>query len=61
MCHNPHPLITHFHKLKAVYGLQACTSALEVRCTLVALLPKQLCHEGQYYVTYKRRSSRKNL
>jgi hypothetical protein len=61
MCYNPAPSIIHFYRLKAVYGLLACTSALEMHCTLVALLPKQLWHEGQYYVTYKRPSSRKNL
>jgi hypothetical protein len=61
MCHNPAPSIIYFYRPKAVYRLLACTSALKVHCTLVALLPKQLRHEGQYYVTYKRRSLRKNL
>ena len=61
MCHNPEPSGTPFYGPQGVHCLLACTSALELRCTLVALFPKQRCHEGQYYATYKRRSSRKTL
>ena len=61
MCHNPDPLDHPLDEPKAVHCLLPCTSALGVRCTLVALLLKQLCHEEQYYATYKRRSSRRNI
>jgi len=61
MCHNPDPLNTPFRGPKTVHRHLACTSTLRVCCAMVTLLPKQRCHEGQYYVTYKRRSSRKSL
>jgi hypothetical protein len=61
MCHNPDPLAAPFHESQAVHCLLPCTSTLGVRYTRVPLLPKQLCHEEQYYATNKRRSSRKNL
>ncbi len=61
MCHNPDPLEHPFHESQAVYCLLPCTSTLGVRYTRGPLFPKQLCHEGQYYATNKRRSSRISL
>ena len=61
MCHNPDPSNTPFSGPKTVHCHLACTSTLRLWCALVALLPKQRCHEGQYYATYKRCSSRKSL
>ena len=61
MCHNPDPSSTPFYGPKTVHRILACTSALRMCCALVALLSQQRCHEGQYYATYMRRSSRKSL
>ncbi len=51
MCHNPDPSSTPFRGPKTVHRHLAYTSTLRVCCAMVALLPKQRCHEGQYYAT----------
>jgi hypothetical protein len=61
MCHNPDPSGTPFHGPKTIHRLLAYTSTLRVGGALAALVPKQRWHEGIYYVTHKRRSSRKSL
>jgi hypothetical protein len=53
MCHNPDPLQHPLYEPNAVHCLLPCTSALVMRCPLMAPLPIQLGHEGQYYATHK--------
>jgi hypothetical protein len=46
MCHNPDPSNTPFCGPKTIHRHLTCTSTLRLCCALVALLPKQRCHEG---------------